>query len=106
VKRLSITLARAGALCCALVLAAVDAAAQNPAAASATSPRPAATNELDVFMQKVLARREVNRKTLEQYILDETSSDLAAGRSIAPSATTPGTCATGCTSGARCDSMA
>jgi hypothetical protein len=74
VKRLSITLARAGALCCALVLAAVDAAAQNPAAASATSPRPAATNELDVFMQKVLARREVNRKTLEQYILDETES--------------------------------
>jgi Omp85 superfamily domain/Surface antigen variable number repeat len=28
-------------------------------------------NELDAFMEKVLARREVNRKTLEQYILDE-----------------------------------
>ena len=37
--------------------------AQKPA----TSPN----NELDAFMEKVLARREVNRKTLEQYILDE-----------------------------------
>jgi len=45
--------------------------AQNSAPASGSRP---ATNELDVFMQKVLARREVNRKTLEQYILDETES--------------------------------
>jgi hypothetical protein len=71
VKRCSVTLARACALCCALVLASLDALAQNPAPASGSRP---ATNELDVFMQKVLARREVNRKTLEQYILDETES--------------------------------
>ena len=70
-KRCSVTLARACALCCALVLASLDALAQNPAPASGSRP---ATNELDVFMQKVLARREVNRKTLEQYILDETES--------------------------------
>ncbi|HEU4890034.1 MAG TPA: BamA/TamA family outer membrane protein [Vicinamibacterales bacterium] len=70
-KRLSVTLARACALCCALVLASLDALAQNPAPASGSRP---ASNELDVFMQKVLARREVNRKTLEQYILDETES--------------------------------
>jgi hypothetical protein len=89
VKFLPAAIARACALCCALVLAAVNAAAQDPVAASANSPRPAATlrqaqgrpeqgrgatNELDDFMQKVLARREVNRKTLEQYILDETES--------------------------------
>jgi len=53
------------------VLASLDALAQNSAPASGSRP---ATNELDVFMQKVLARREVNRKTLEQYILDETES--------------------------------
>jgi hypothetical protein len=50
------------------------------AAQSANSPRqePAAPrtgsqplNELDAFMEKVLARREVNRKTLDQYVLDE-----------------------------------
>lgn len=29
------------------------------------------TNDLDAFMQKVLARREVNRQTLNQYVLDE-----------------------------------
>lgn len=40
--------------------------AAGPAAAQV---RPA--NELDAFMEKALARREVNRKTLEQYILDE-----------------------------------
>ncbi|HXW08767.1 MAG TPA: BamA/TamA family outer membrane protein [Vicinamibacterales bacterium] len=27
--------------------------------------------ELDAFMEKVLARREINRQTLEQYVLDE-----------------------------------
>ena len=35
-----------------------------------TSQQPA--NELDAFMEKVLARREVNRRTLEEYVLDET----------------------------------
>ena len=28
-------------------------------------------NELDAFMEKVLAQRDVNRQTLRQYILDE-----------------------------------
>jgi hypothetical protein len=32
----------------------------------------APANELDAFMQKVLKRRDVNRQTLEQYVLDET----------------------------------
>ena len=31
----------------------------------------AVTNELDAFMAKVLAKREVNLKTLDQYVLDE-----------------------------------
>ncbi len=29
-------------------------------------------NELDAFMEKVLARREVSRRTLDEYVLDET----------------------------------
>jgi hypothetical protein len=38
----------------------------------AQGSRPAgAPSEIDAFMQKVLARREVNRQTLKQYILDE-----------------------------------
>lgn len=49
--------------CLLLTLAVV---AARPAAAQ---DHPA--NELDAFMEKVLARREVNRKTLEQYVLDE-----------------------------------
>ncbi|MGB2715210.1 MAG: FtsQ-type POTRA domain-containing protein [Vicinamibacterales bacterium] len=40
--------------------------------ASTQSQTPAgAPNELDAFMEKVLARREVNQQTLKQYILDE-----------------------------------
>jgi hypothetical protein len=39
---------------------------------SAAPQAPAPSSDLDAFMQKVLARREVNRKTLEQYVLDET----------------------------------
>ena len=39
--------------------------------AAQSQNREAASNELDAFMQKVLARREVNRQTLNQYILDE-----------------------------------
>lgn len=31
----------------------------------------AGPNELDAFMEKVLARREVNRQTLKEYVLDE-----------------------------------
>ena len=32
------------------------------------------TSELDAFMKKALARRDANRKTLEQYVLDETEA--------------------------------
>ena len=39
------------------------------AAAQTTGPSP--SSELDDFMKKVLARREVNRQILEQYVLDE-----------------------------------
>ena len=38
--------------------------------AKAAAPR----SDLDAFMEKVLARREVNRKMLEQYVLDETET--------------------------------
>ena len=31
----------------------------------------APSNDLDAFMAKVLARRDVNRQTLQQYILDD-----------------------------------
>ncbi len=48
------------------------------ATAAAQSPQPpattAASGSLDVFMEQVLARREVNRTTLNQYILDETET--------------------------------
>jgi hypothetical protein len=48
----------------------------DPSAQQTPSDKPdrAVTNELDAFMEKVLARREVNRKTLQQYILDESES--------------------------------
>src|SRR5688572_22187078 len=42
--------------------------AQQPASAKPPS------SELDAFMEKVLARREVNRKVLNDYILDETET--------------------------------
>ena len=35
---------------------------------------PAPKSDLDAFMEKVLARREVNRKMLNQYVLDETET--------------------------------
>ena len=58
---------RARAAVCAVALAcASPAAAQDRPAAALT--------ELDAFMEKVLARREVNRKTLNQYILDESET--------------------------------
>jgi len=44
-------------------------------AAPATRAKAAApASDLDVFMEKVLARREVNRATLNQYVLDETET--------------------------------
>ncbi len=52
-----------------LFAAAGGLAAQEPAA-----PSKPATGSLDAFMEQVLARREVNRKTLNDYILDETET--------------------------------
>ena len=51
----------------ALALTQVHVVAQGSPTREAAPPR----SELDAFMQKVLARREVNRQTLRQYILDE-----------------------------------
>jgi len=40
-----------------------------------TPAKPAgASSDLDAFMEKVLARRDVNRKMLNQYVLDETET--------------------------------
>jgi hypothetical protein len=41
-------------------------------------------SELDAFMEKVLARREVNRKAIEEYILDETERFALLGPGRAP----------------------
>jgi hypothetical protein len=41
------------------------------AALAQAQPAAAPQNDLDAFMQQVLARREVNRQTLNQYVLDE-----------------------------------
>ena len=58
---------------CALSLTGVPVFAQDQAPrAQGTKPAPA--NDLDAFMEKVLARREVNRKTLDQYVLDESEA--------------------------------
>ena len=46
-------------------------------AAGSTAPQenaPPQETDLDAFMKKVLARRDVNRKTLDQYVLDETEA--------------------------------
>jgi hypothetical protein len=43
-----------------------------PSAAQAKQAPP--RTDLDAFMEKVLARREVNRKMLNQYVLDETET--------------------------------
>jgi hypothetical protein len=60
-----------------------------PAAAQAAHPSEHSTeaktsNELDAFMEKVLARREVNRKTLQEYVLDETESFAILGPGRTP----------------------
>ena len=44
-----------------------------PTPAQAVAQAPPRT-DLDAFMEKVLARREVNRKMLNQYVLDETET--------------------------------
>jgi Omp85 superfamily domain/Surface antigen variable number repeat len=51
-------------------IAAQTSTAAGPNQAKASAPR----SDLDAFMEKVLARREVNRKMLEQYVLDETET--------------------------------
>jgi hypothetical protein len=73
VNRLPAFLARACALCCAVSLTGVSVFAQEPAPA-APAVRTAPANDLDAFMEKALARRDVNRRTLDQYVLDETES--------------------------------
>jgi hypothetical protein len=55
-------------LVCSIALAGTPAGLAQPAQASKPQNPP---NELDAFMEKVLKRREVNKQTLEQYILDE-----------------------------------
>jgi surface antigen Omp85-like protein/surface antigen-like variable number repeat protein len=46
--------------------------------------RPAPNNELDAFMAKVLEKREINRQTLEQYVLDEVEQVDVLGPSRMP----------------------
>lgn len=53
-------------------LSTMTARAEDQAAASAPPARPA--SDLDQFMEKALARREVNRSVLKQYVLDETEA--------------------------------
>ncbi len=56
---------------CLVASSTVGADAQNPPAGqTAAAPR----SDLDAFMEKALARREVNRKMLNQYVLDETET--------------------------------
>ncbi len=56
-----------------------DVIAQQVESPGTTTPR----SELDTFMEKVLAQRDVNRQTLRQYILDEAEEFevLGPGRS-------------------------
>jgi hypothetical protein len=54
--------------------------AQQPAPPPKASP----SNELDAFMEKVLKRREVNRQTLQQYVLDETEQFEVLGPARMP----------------------
>ena len=72
-NRLPVSLARACALSGVVFLSGVSALAQEPAPRRDAAPT-AQANELDAFMEKVLARREVNRRTLDQYVLDEMES--------------------------------
>jgi hypothetical protein len=60
-----------------------QASAQPPTTPSA-SPSTAKPNELDAFMEKVLKRRELNRQTLEQYVLDESEQFEVLGPARMP----------------------
>jgi hypothetical protein len=63
-----------------VVCPAVPAAAQSTAAPPAVGP----TNELDAFMEKVLARREIDRQRLKEYVLDEVEAFEILGPGKAP----------------------
>ena len=56
---------------------------RRPPGSACQTRRPPA-NELDAFMEKVLKRREVNRQTLEQYVLDENEQFEVLGPSRMP----------------------
>jgi hypothetical protein len=82
VTRLGSCASIAFALLCTHGLAS-QASAQAPAAPLYT-PAAAKPNELDAFMEKVLKRREVNRQTLEQYVLDESEQFEVLGPARMP----------------------
>ena len=48
------------------------------------APPAAPSSDLDAFMARVLARRDVNRQTLQQYILDDTETFEVLGPGRAP----------------------
>src|SRR4051794_16881155 len=54
-----------------------------PPAARAQTPAPAQT-DLDAFMAQALQRRDVDRKTLSDYVLDETEEFEVLGPGRAP----------------------
>ena len=60
------------------------ASARQPPAKAAPTQSSTQSNELDAFMEKVLKRREVNRQTLEQYVLDETEQFEVLGPTRMP----------------------
>jgi hypothetical protein len=58
-----------------LIAAPPRAVAQTAPAPSTSATKPAAAqSDLDVFMEKTLARRAVNREMLNQYVVDETET--------------------------------
>jgi Omp85 superfamily domain len=73
-------------LVCALGLALPASAQQTPPtpASPPSKSSPPVTNELDLFMEKVLKRRDVNRQTLEQYVLDESEQFEVLGPARMP----------------------
>jgi hypothetical protein len=52
--------------------------------ASGQTPPPQPKSELDAFMEKVLAQRDVNRQVLKQYVLDEVEGFEVLGPGRAP----------------------
>jgi hypothetical protein len=72
-------------LCCTpFPLAPLTAQSSQSAPAGTLAKSPGSASTLDAFMEKVLARREVNRKVLNEYILDETETFevLGPGRTM------------------------